>query len=133
VAFVLVMAALGLMISPWAILALPATLFCSVAFCAAGLATTTFLRTVQDFDLPFGLVIMPMFLFSGTFFPITIYPEWLQVAVQLTPLYHAIELLRGLTTGIVGWPILLHVLYLGVFGGVAMVIARRRLATKLIQ
>jgi lipooligosaccharide transport system permease protein len=133
VAFVLVMAALGLMISPWAILALPATLFCSVAFCAAGLATTTFLRTVQDFDLPFGLVIMPMFLFSGTFFPITIYPEWLQVAVQLTPLYHAIELLRGLTTGIVGLPILLHVLYLGVFGGVAMVIARRRLATKLIQ
>ena len=84
VAFVGVMLVMGLLISPWAVLALPATLFCSLAFCAAGLATTTYLRTVQDFDLPFGLVIMPMFLFSGTFFPISVYPEWLQVAVQLT-------------------------------------------------
>jgi lipooligosaccharide transport system permease protein len=132
VAFVGVMWVMGLLISPWAVLALPATLFCSLAFCAAGLATTTFLRTVQDFDLPFGLVIMPMFLFSGTFFPISIYPDWLQLAIQLTPLYHAIELLRGLTTGIVGWSILVHVSYLGVFGAVAMAIARRRLATKLV-
>lgn len=133
VAFIGVMLVMGLLISPWAVLALPATLFCSLAFCAAGLATTTYLRTVQDFDLPFGLVIMPMFLFSGTFFPISIYPQWLQVIVQLTPLYHCVELLRGLTTGVVGWPILLHVLYLGVFGSVAMVIARRRLADKLVK
>ena len=133
VAFVAVMLLLGLLISPWAILALPATLFCSLAFCAAGLATTTFLRTVQDFDLPFGLVIMPMFLFSGTFFPISIYPPWLQVVVQATPLYHAVELLRGLTTGVVGSTILVHVAYLAVFGSVAMVIARRRLATKLVK
>ena len=89
--------------------------------------------TVQDFDLPFGLVIMPMFLFSGTFFPISIYPEWLQVIVQLTPLYHCVELLRGLTTGVVDWTILVHVLYLGIFGSVAMVIARRRLAAKLVK
>lgn len=133
IAFVGVMWVIGLLISPWAVLALPATLFCSLAFCAAGLATSTFLRTVQDFDLPFGLIIMPMFLFSGTFFPISIYPEPIQWVVQGTPLYHAVELLRGLTTGIVGWPILIHVAYLGVFGGVAMIIARRRLATKLIK
>jgi lipooligosaccharide transport system permease protein len=132
VAFVGVMLVMGLLISPWAILALPATLFCSLAFCAAGLATTTYLRTVQDFDLPFGLVIMPMFLFSGTFFPISVYPEWLQVVVQATPLYHAVELLRGLTTGVVTWTILVHVAYLAVFGSVAMVIARRRLARKLV-
>ena len=55
VAFIGVMLVMGLLISPWAVLALPATLFCSLAFCAAGLATTTYLRTVQDFDLPFGL------------------------------------------------------------------------------
>ena len=133
VAFVGVMLVMGLLISPWAVLALPATLFCSLAFCAAGLATTTYLRTVQDFDLPFGLVIMPMFLFSGTFFPISVYPEWLQVAVQLTPLYHAVELLRSLTTGVVGPAVLLHVAYLGVFGSVAMVLARRRLAVKLVK
>jgi lipooligosaccharide transport system permease protein len=132
VAFVGVMLVMGLLISPWAVLALPATLFCSLAFCAAGLAATTYLRTVQDFDLPFGLVIMPMFLFSGTFFPISVYPEWLQVAIQLTPLVHAVELLRGLTTGVVGPAILLHVAYLAVFGSVAMVIARRRLEVKLV-
>ena len=133
IAFVGVMWVMGLFISPWAVLALPATLFCSLAFCAAGLAITTFLRTVQDFDLPFGLFIMPMFLFSGTFFPISIYPVWLQLFVQATPLYHAIELLRGLSTGLVGLTMLLHVAYLAVFGGVAMAIARRRLATKLIK
>ncbi len=133
IAFVGVMWVMGLLISPWAVLALPATLFCSLAFCAAGLATSTFLRTVQDFDLPFGLIIMPMFLFSGTFFPISIYPEPIQWVVQATPLYHAVELLRGLTTGIVGPSILIHVAYLGVFGGAAMLIARRRLATKLIK
>jgi lipooligosaccharide transport system permease protein len=115
------------------VLALPATLFCSLAFCAAGLATSTYLRTVQDFDLPFGLIIMPMFLFSGTFFPISIYPEPIQWLVQATPLYHAVELLRGLTTGIVGWSILVHVAYLGVFGAAAMILARSRLATKLIK
>jgi lipooligosaccharide transport system permease protein len=133
VAFVAVMWVMGLLISPWAVLALPATLFCSLAFCAAGLATSTYLRTVQDFDLPFGLIIMPMFLFSGTFFPIEVYPQIIQWVVQATPLYHAVELLRGLTTGIVGWPILVHVAYLAVFGSVAMVIARRRLATKLVK
>ncbi|RPH36762.1 MAG: ABC transporter [Chloroflexi bacterium] len=133
VAFIAVMLVMGLLISPWAVLALPATLFCSLAFCAAGLATTTYLRTVQDFDLPFGLVIMPMFLFSGTFFPITIYPEWLQFLVQLTPLYHCVELLRGLTTGAVEPTILAHVGYLAVFGSVGMVIARRRLAAKLVK
>jgi lipooligosaccharide transport system permease protein len=133
VAFVGVMWVMGLLISPWAVLALPATLFSSLAFCAAGLATSTYLRTVQDFDLPFGLIIMPMFLFSGTFFPISIYPEPIQWLVQATPLYHAVELLRGLTTGIVGWSILVHVAYLGVFGAAAMILARSRLATKLIK
>jgi lipooligosaccharide transport system permease protein len=133
VAFIAVMLVMGLLISPWAVLALPATLACSLAFCAAGLATTTYLRTVQDFDLPFGLVIMPMFLFSGTFFPISIYPEWLQFLVQLTPLYHAVELLRALTTGVVEPTILAHVGYLAVFGSVAMVLARRRLAAKLVK
>ena len=56
-----------------------------------------------------------------------------QVAVQLTPLYHAVELLRSLTTGVVGPAVLLHVAYLGVFGSVAMVLARRRLAVKLVK
>jgi lipooligosaccharide transport system permease protein len=55
------------------------------------------------------------------------------VVVQLTPLYHAVELLRALTTGIVTWSILLHVAYLAIFGSVAMLVARRRLGDKLVK
>ncbi len=49
------------------------------------MAATSFFRTWQDFDLV-QLVILPMFLFSGTFFPISAYPPLLQTIVQLTPL-----------------------------------------------
>ncbi len=132
-AFVAVMLAMGLLISPWAILALPASLLASIAFCSAGLEVTTYLRTVQDFDLPFGLVIMPMFLFSGTFFPISVYPPIIQIVVQFTPLYHAIAMLRGLTIGLVDWTMLVHVGYLVVFAAIGMFVARRRLATKLVK
>ena len=52
----------------------PAALLLGAAFTAAGLAATAYLRTVQDFDLPMGLVVMPMFLFSGVFFPVSVYP-----------------------------------------------------------
>ncbi|HET9539931.1 MAG TPA: ABC transporter permease, partial [Candidatus Limnocylindria bacterium] len=74
IAFLGVMLALGLILSPWAILVPAAAVLLGAAFSAAGLATTAYLRTVQDFDLPMGLVVMPMFLFSGVFFPVTFYP-----------------------------------------------------------
>src|SRR5437773_2970681 len=67
IGMLVLMAVLGLILSPWALLALPVTLLVAAAFSAAGLAGTAFLRTVQDFDIPLGLIVMPMFLFSGTF------------------------------------------------------------------
>ena len=66
VAFLIVMLVLGLILSPWAIFVPAAAVLLGAAFSAAGLATTAYLRTVQDFDLPMGLVVMPMFLFSGS-------------------------------------------------------------------
>jgi lipooligosaccharide transport system permease protein len=75
------------------------------AFGAIGMAATSYMRSWQDFDLV-TLVILPMFLFSTTFYPITVYPRWLQVVVECLPLYHAVELMRGLTTGVVGLSIL---------------------------
>ena len=89
VAMFVIMLVLGLILSPWGLLIIPAALLVAAAFAAAGLAGTSFLRTVNDFDVPMGLIVMPMFLFSGTFFPIEVYPEPLQWVVQLTPLYHA--------------------------------------------
>ena len=60
---------------------------------AAGMAATTFMRTWQDFDL-IQLVVLPLFLFSGTFYPITSYPPALQLFVQVTPLYQGVDLIR---------------------------------------
>ena len=84
--------------SPWLILTLPAALLISFAFGAVGMAATSFMRTWQDFDL-IQLVILPMFLFAGTFYPIETYPPALQIVVRLTPLYQGVDLLRSLAVG----------------------------------
>jgi len=132
-AFIGVMLAMGLVFSWWAVLVLPAAVLLGAAFSAAGLATTTFLRTVQDFDLPMGLVVMPMFLFSGVFFPISVYPIVIQAIMQVVPLYRGVHLLRSLTTGVIDLSILLDIGYLVAFFAVAMTIAMRRMETRLIQ
>ncbi len=133
IAFVLVMIGMGLVISPMLYLVIPASILIGAAFSAACLATTAYLRTVQDFDLPMGLVVMPMFLFSGTFFPISIYPQPIQLAMELTPLFHAVGLLRGLATGLMGWHELWDLAYLVAFGAIAMWIALNRLEQRLIK
>jgi len=132
-AFVGVMLAMGLVFSWWAVLVLPAAVLLGAAFSAAGLATTTFLRTVQDFDLPMGLVVMPMFLFSGVFFPISIYPAFIQWIMQVIPLYRGVHLLRGLTTGVLDLTAIVDVGYLLAFFAVAITIAMRRMEHRLVQ
>jgi lipooligosaccharide transport system permease protein len=133
VSMLILMTVLGLVLSPWALLALPITLFISAAFSAAGLAGTAYLRTVQDFDIPMGLIVQPMFLFSGTFFPISVYPVPIQIFMQATPLYHAINLVRGLSVGLVGWAQLWDFAYLLGFAALAMWIAMRQMERKLIK
>ncbi|HET7082931.1 MAG TPA: ABC transporter permease [Candidatus Limnocylindria bacterium] len=133
IAFVLVMIGMGLVISPYLFLVIPASILIGAAFSAACLATTAYLRTVQDFDLPMGLVVMPMFLFSGTFFPIDLYPQPIQLAMELTPLFHAVGLLRGLATGLLGWHELWDLAYIAAFGAIAMWIALNRLEQRLIK
>ena len=132
-AFVLVMIGMGLVISPLLFLVIPASILVGAAFSAACLAASAYLRTVQDFDLPMGLVVMPMFLFSGTFFPISVYPQAIQLAMELTPLFHAVGLLRGLATGLLGWHELWDLAYLVAFGSIAMWIALNRLQQRLIK
>ena len=131
VGFFCVMLALGLVESTWAILALPATVFIGFAFAGAGIAACTWLRSWQDFDI-LNLAILPMFLFSATFFPLSTYPHWLQVAVQATPLYHGVELLRSITTGAVGAYQLFDVAYLATLGLLGILIASRRVEKLLL-
>ena len=132
IGFMAVIIVLGLFVSPWAILAMPAALLVGLAFGAIGMAATSYMRSWQDFDLV-TLVILPMFLFSTTFYPITVYPRWLQVVVECLPLYHAVELMRGLTTGVVGLSILGHLLYFAVMIVVGVALAARRLGALLLS
>jgi lipooligosaccharide transport system permease protein len=72
-------------------------------------------------------VLMPMFMFSATFFPISVYPEPLQWLVMALPLWHGVELIRGLTTGAVGPDALVHVLYYLVMIAIGLYFTTRRL------
>ncbi len=125
-AFILVMFAMGLTTSWTAILAIPAATLIGFAFGAVGMAATTYMRSWQDFDLV-TLVTMPLFLFSGTFYPIDVYPPLIQNVAKISPLYHGTELLRGFTLGILDWTMLGHAAFLLVMGLIGAVIANRRL------
>ncbi len=121
--FLLVAAVLGGVASPWAPLAVPAVVLGALALAAPLVA---FAATQQD-DLAFPMImrlgVVPMFLFSGTFFPVSQLPGWLQPLVGFSPLWHAVELARDATTGRAGWwvpghvAVLLAVIGLGVWWG----------------
>ena len=131
-AFLVVVLALGLVDSWWTLLALPAACLIGLAFAGVGIAAMTFMRSWQDFDL-IQLVMLPMFLFSATFYPLSVYPEAIRWVVQLTPLYHAVELMRALTTGLVDRSQLLDVAYLVVLGLLGMAVAGRRIGRLLLK
>jgi lipooligosaccharide transport system permease protein len=123
---------LGLVGSPWALLAIPAALLLGFAAGAVGMAATSFMRTHQDFDL-INIIIIPMFLFSATFYPIETYPEAIRTFVAWTPLYQGVALIRGLTVGVVGPEMLVNVAYLLIMGAVGLVITRRRIGRVLLK
>jgi lipooligosaccharide transport system permease protein len=130
--FIVVIAVLGLVRSPWAVFAVPSATLLAFAFAAAGMAATTFMRSWQDFDM-INLVVLPLFLFSGTFYPLAAYPEPLRVFIMLTPLWQGVDLIRSLVLGLVEPSILWHVAYLGVMGLAGLLIAERRLGRMLLK
>ena len=125
-AFIVVMFAMGLTSSLWALMAIPAATLVGFAFGAAGMAAVTYMRSWQDFDLV-TLVTMPLFLFSGTFFPLDVYPPLIQNIAKISPLYHGTELLRGFALGLVDWTMFGHAGFLLVMGLISAAIANRRL------
>lgn len=132
IAFLVVMLALGLVLSPWGLLAVPGAVLIGLAAASIGMAATTFMRKWQDFDLV-TVVMMPLFLFSGTFFPISVYPEWLRIIVEITPLYRGVHMLRSFTNGEVGPLVLVDILYLAVLGLIGVAITARRLRSLLLK
>ena len=83
----------GLVESWWAVLAAPVAVLIGFAFAGAGLAATTFMRSFLDFDYV-NLAIVPLFLFSATFFPLSQYPAALEAIIRVTPLYQGVVLER---------------------------------------
>jgi lipooligosaccharide transport system permease protein len=129
--FIVTIGALGLVHSWWGLLALPAALVVGFGFAGVAVGASTFVRSWQDFDTV-QLVQLPMFLFSATFYPLSVYPEAIQWLVRLSPLYHAIVLIRSLTLGGVGPRNLVDAAYLAALGCAGLWVARRRMAGLLL-
>jgi lipooligosaccharide transport system permease protein len=131
IGFLITVAALGTIHSWWALLALPAAMVVGFGFAGVGIGIATFLRSWQDFELV-QIVLLPMFLFSGTFYPLSVYPLWLEWLVRFSPLYNAISLVRSLTLGHATWYCVANAAYLLVLGVAGILVARRRMAGLLL-
>jgi lipooligosaccharide transport system permease protein len=125
-AFLLIMVAMDLVSSWWALLVVPAALLIGLAFGGVCMALTTYMRSWQDFEFV-TLATMPMFLFSATFFPVTAYPTAVRWVVEATPLYRGVVLCRELTTGALSWGSAVSVVYLVAMGLIGLAMVRRRL------
>ena len=122
--YFVVIAAFGAVESPLGVLAIPVTVLVGLAFTAPLAAWAAHTQTEVSFIAIFRFVILPMFLFSGTFFPISSLPAPLEVLAWFTPLWHGVTLCRDLTLGDVSPVDLAHVAYLLAFIAVGLVAAR---------
>ena len=131
VAFTLVMVGLDLVRSPWAALDVPVAVLIGFAFAAIGMTGTTYMKSWQDFDYVI-LASLPLFLFSGTFYPLSVYPRAVQVIIECTPLYQGVVLLRDLTFGVVGPDLLWRAAYLAALGVAGLYASGRRIGKLLL-
>jgi lipooligosaccharide transport system permease protein len=129
--FLVVMAAMGLITSAWALLALPGAALISFAVASVGVACTTFMRSWQNFDYVV-LVSAPLFLFSGTFYPLSVYPHVIGVVVEWSPLYQGVVILRDLVLGDPSPALAWRAGYLLALGLGGLAVAGRRIATLLL-
>jgi lipooligosaccharide transport system permease protein len=130
--FLIVLTVLGITRTPLAILAVPVAMLTGVAFAACLIAFTATQKNDVGFSAIFRFVINPLFLFSGTFFPLTQLPEALRAVAWATPLFHAVQLIRGLVLDdldLATAPI--HLAYLLVMAGIGAVLADRLLRRRM--
>jgi lipooligosaccharide transport system permease protein len=125
-AFMLVIAPLGLVVSAWGLLAIPAAVLIAFGFASCGMAVTSYMKSFQQLEIV-NMILLPMFLFSGSFYPITVFPQWLQFVVNLLPLSHAIDLVRGLCLGHINFGLAGHALYFVVMIVIGLFFTTKRL------
>ena len=127
IGFMIVVGSMGYIPSIWGLLAIPGAVLIAFAFASIGMGVTSYLTNFQQMNW-INFFMLPMFLFSGTFFPLTVYPEWGQWIVKALPLWQATDMIRSLTLGVVGWGVLLHVLYFAVMTAGGLWFTTRRLS-----
>ena len=131
-AFLVVMIVMGLTTPGRAAAAFAAAVLVGFAFGGVGMALSTFMRSWQDFDL-MSSAQFALFLFSGTFVPAEAYPTVLRWLIEVTPLYRAVHLIRGIAVGTDGWGWVLDILYLLVALGLGLLVASRRMGSLLYR
>ena len=126
VGFMIVMQAFGLNLAWTALLALPAVVLIAFGFASLGMGITSYMKTFQQMEW-INFVMLPMFIFSATFYPISVYPPVMQYIIEALPLWHGVELVRGLTTSDLSWGLLWHVLYFAVMIALGLIFTTKRL------
>lgn len=124
--FTAVMAVMGLITTAWAILMIPASVLIAFGFASFGMAITSFMKTFQQMDW-INFVMLPMFLFSATFYPLSVYPQSIQLLIQAMPLWHGVELLRQISVGAFTPATALHIGYYVLMIALGVLLTTRRL------
>jgi lipooligosaccharide transport system permease protein len=128
----IVIAAFGLVKSPWAILIIPLCFLLSMVFGSIAMVYTSFMPAINYVDYFLTIVMTPMFLFAGTFFPINQLPAWAQKVAYFMPLYHTVNIARALNVGNIGaiWG---DLLWMAVCGALFYALALWRMRKRLIK
>ena len=130
--FLVVLTLFGIVRSPLAILAVPVAVLVGTAFSSCLIAFTTIQRNDVGFSAIFRFVINPLFLFSGTFFPLSNLPDQVEWVAWLTPLFHGVQLIRGLVLGSLDWvAVPIHLAYLLAMLAIGVLLADRNLRRRM--
>jgi len=124
--FMIVVTPLGLIHSWYGVLAIPAGVLIGFGFAALGMALTSYVKGFQQLNL-INIVLMPLTLFSGSFFPLSSLPGWLATFIRWTPLSQGIEMMRMCTLGTINATIFIHIAYFLVFIAGGLYFTTRRL------
>jgi lipooligosaccharide transport system permease protein len=131
--YLAILAAFGAIHSPLALLGVPVAMLLGLAHAAPVSAFSAWLERDEGFNALFRFGVMPMFLFSGTFFPVTRLPHGIRELAYATPLWHGVDLMRGLTLGTAELlPSLGHVGYMALWIAVGLYLAKRTFTRRLV-
>jgi lipooligosaccharide transport system permease protein len=126
VGFTAIVFPLGIMKGWYGLLAIPAAVIIAFGFASIGMLYTTFAKSIAQMDWV-NVVMLPLFLFSGSLYPLSIYPQWLRAIIEALPLWHGIQIVRSLSLGIIQWGLLWHFAYFAAMIAIGLTFTTRRL------